>query len=318
MLVSCLAAGLIALSLVAADAALAQQYPTKPIRMVTAAIGGGADFSARLVALGLTANFNRQVIVDNRGFTAIEIASAAPPDGYTLLGYGSPLWLAPLTEENVRWDALKDFAPITLATNTPNLLVVHSSVPVKTVTELVALAKSRPGELNYASGSPGATSHLGAELFKSMAGVNIVHVPYKGNGPALNAVISGQVQLIFANVAGVTPHIKTGRLKGLAVTSLQPTDLAPGVPTVSASGLPGYELVTSIAMFAPARTPASIIRLLNREMNQVLQRPDVRERALAVGVEAIGTTPEQLTAAMKSEIARFSKVAREAGIRGGR
>lgn len=299
-----------------AGAVYGQGYPNKPIRMVTAAIGGGADLTARIVAQGLSASLGRQVIVDNRGLTAIEIASSAPPDGYTLLAYGSPLWLAPLTQDKVTWDPLQDFAPITSATNTPNLLVAPSSLPVKSVQELVALAKARPGELNYAAGSPGSTSHLGAELFKAMAGANIVHVPYKGNGPALTALIGSQVQMMFANVALVTPHIRSGRLKGLGVTSLQPTELAPGVPTV-ASALPGYELVTNISVFAPARTPAPVIRFLNQEIVRLLNRPEVKEKALSMGVEAVGSTPEQLTAAMKAEVARFTKVVKDAGIRGG-
>jgi tripartite-type tricarboxylate transporter receptor subunit TctC len=293
----------------------AQGYPTKPIRMVTAAIGGGADLTARIVAQGLSASLNRQVIVDNRGLTAIEIASSAPPDGYTLLAYGSPLWLAPLTQDNVTWDPLKDFAPITSATNTPNLLVSPASLPVKSVQEFIALARARPGELNYAAGSPGSTSHLGAELFKAMAGANIVHVPYKGNGPALTALAGGQVQMMFANVALVTPHVKSGRLKGLGVTSLKPTELAPGIPTV-ASALPGYELVTNISVFAPARTPAPVIRFLNQEIVRLLNRPEIKEKALSMGVEAVGSTPEQLTAAMKAEVARFAKVVKDAGIRG--
>jgi tripartite-type tricarboxylate transporter receptor subunit TctC len=298
-----------------AGAGYGQNYPTKPIRMVTAAIGGGADLTARIVAQGLSASLNRQVIVDNRGLTAIEIASSAPPDGYTLLAYGSPLWLAPLTQDNVTWDPLKDFAPITSATNTPNLLVSPSSLPVKSVQEFIALARARPGELNYAAGSPGSTSHLGAELFKAMAGASIVHVPYKGNGPALTALIGGQVQMMFANVALVTPHVKSGRLKSLGVTSRKPTELAPGVPTV-ASALPGYELVTNISVFAPARTPEAIIRFLNQEIVRLLNKPEIREKALSMGVEAVGSTPGELTAAMKAEVARFSKVVKDAGIRG--
>ena len=302
--------------LMIAGAAYGQSYPTKPIRMVTAAIGGGADLTARIVAQGLSASLGRQVIVDNRGLTAIDIALSAPPDGYTLLAYGSPLWLAPLTQDNVHWDALKDFAPVTSATNTPNLLVAPSSLAVKSVGELIALAKARPGELNYAAGSPGSTSHLGAELFKSMAGANIVHVPYKGNGPALTALIGGQVQIMFANVALVTPHIKSGRLKGLGVTSLHPTQLAPGVPTV-ASALPGYELVTNISIFAPARTPAPVIKFLNQEIVRLLNLPEIKDKALGIGVEAVGSTPDELTAAMKAEVARFSKVIKDAGIRRG-
>ena len=298
-----------------AGSASGQKYPNKPIRMVTAEIGGGADFTTRLVALGLTGSLGRQVIVDNRGIAAMEIVANAPPDGYTLISYGSPMWLAPFTRERVAWDPVKDFAPITLATNTPNILVVHPSVPAKSVQELVALAKARPGTLNYAAGSPGATSHLGAESFKSMAGIDIVRVSYKGNGPALNAVLANEVQMMFANVAIVTPLIKAGRLKGLAITALQPSALAPGVPTVASAGLPGFELVTSISVFAPAGTPAAIIKFLNDEIVRVLHKPDIKEKFFNSGIEVAGGTSADLAATVKSEMAQYGKIIKDAGIR---
>jgi len=293
---------------------LGQNYPTKPIRMVTAQIGGGADFTARLVAQGLSSAVGRSVVVDNRGLTSMQIVANAPPDGYTLLCYGSPMWIGPLMQD-VSWNPVKDFAPITVATKTPNILAVHPSVPAKSVRELIALAKARPGELNYASGSPGATSHLGGELFKSMAGVDIVHIAYKGNGPALTALIAGQVQMMLANVAGVLPHVSAGRLTALAVTSAQPSALAPGLPTVSAAGLPGYELVTTVSLFAPAGTPAPLIKLLNQTLVRVLNSADIKEKFFRTGVEVEPGSPEELMATMKSEIAQFGKVVKDAGLR---
>ena len=196
-----------------ASPALSQNYPSKPIRIVTSTAGGGADIVARLIAQGLSASLGPQVLVDNRnGMIAGEIVAKSPPDGYTLLVYGSTLWLSPFLRSNVSWDPVRDFSPVSLAVNSPNIVVVHPSLPVKSVKELIALAKQRPGQLNYGS-TIGGSTHLSAELFKAMAGVDIVHIPYKGNGPALNAVIGGQVQLMFSTTAAASPQVKSGRLR---------------------------------------------------------------------------------------------------------
>ena len=244
--------------------AFSQSYPLKTVRIVTSAVGGANDLIARLIAQGIADPLGQPVIIDNRGVISIELVSKAPPDGYTLLLFGPPMWVAPLLQ-NTPYDPVRDFAPITLLVRNPNILVVHPSVPVKSVKELIVLAKARPGELNYSSASTGGPTHLAGELFKAMAGVNIVHVPYKGGGPALNDLIGGHVQLTFDG-SNLVPHIKSGKLKPLAVTTLTPSALFPELPTVAGSGLPGYEAVALHGVFAPAKTPDTVINRLNQEM----------------------------------------------------
>ena len=300
----------------AAGGASGQSYPYKPIRIITSEPGSGTDLMARLIAQRLTDSFGRQVIVDNRGGTlAREVVLRAPPDGYTLLLSGTSLWLSPFMREHASYDPVRDFLPITLAASSPNVLTVHPSLPVESVRDLVALARSRPGELNYGSGSTGAPTHLAAELFKAMAGVDIVRIAYKGTGPAINALLGGQVQLMFVSTTSVAPHIKSGKLKALAVSAAQPSALAPGLPTMTATGLPGYEATSLFGMFAPAHTPAAIIGLLNREIVQVLNRTEVRERLFNSGVEPVGSSPAELAATMKSEMAKWGKLIKSAGIR---
>ena len=301
--------------ILAAGVVSAEKYPYKPLRVVTAAAGGGNDLVGRLIAQGLTATLGKQVIVDNRGGIAAEIAAKAPADGYTLLFYGSAVWTTPFLRDNVPYDPVRDLSPITLATKAPDIVVVHPSVPVKSIMELITLAKAKPGQLNYATGTMGASPHLAAELFKAMAGADIVRVPYKGTGPSLNAVIAGEVQLMFPDAGPVMPHIKSGRLRALAVTSAEPSALAPGLPTVAASGVPGYEAVSMLGMFAPARTPPLLIKRLNQEVVQILMKVEVKERLLNAGTEAVGSSPEQFAATIKSEIAKWGKVIKDAGIR---
>ena len=298
--------------------AWAQNYPSKPVRIVTAEPGGGNDLASRLIAQGLTASLGQQVIVDNRGGSGLAAGDAvykAQADGHTLLLYGSTIWLLPFMRDNVPYDPVKDFLPITMPVISPNIIVVHPSVAAGSVKELIALAKSKPGELNYASSGTGAATHLAAELFKAMAGVNIVRVPYRGSGPALNALISGQVQMMVSTTAAGWPHVKSGRLKALAVTTSQPTALAPGLATVATTGLPGYQSATVSGVFAPARTPAAIISRLNDEIVRVLKLPEVKERFFNAGVEIIGSTPEQLAATVKSEMTVLGKLIKDVGIR---
>jgi tripartite-type tricarboxylate transporter receptor subunit TctC len=308
------------LSLTFASApASAQSYPTKPIRVVTSAPGGGNDFTARAIAYSISGSLGQPWVVDNRGGAggaiAAELVARAPPDGYTLLVYASNIWIIPLLR-SVPYDPVKDLAPITWAARSPNTVVVHPSLPVKSLKELIALAKARPGQLMYGSAGTGATSHLSAELFKSMAKVDVLRVPYKANAPALNDLLSGQVQLMFSTASSVTPHVRSGRLRALAVTSAEPTALAPGLPTVAAAaGLPGYESISIYGVFAPAKTPEAIIRQLNQSIVAVLKQPDVREKFLNVGVETVGSTPEGFAAVIKADMARMSKVIKEAGIR---
>ncbi|MES2561255.1 MAG: tripartite tricarboxylate transporter substrate binding protein [Pseudomonadota bacterium] len=296
----------------------AQSYPVKPLRVVTAEPGGGNDFIARLIGQAAAPRLGQPWIVDNRGgaggLIAFEAVAKASPDGYTLLVYAGNVWTIPLLRKNVRYE-MKDFAPITWAARSPSTLVVHPSVPVKTVRDLIGLAKARPGQLSYGAGGVGSSTHLAAELFKSMAKVDILFVPYKGNGPAMNDLISGQVQLMIGTAGTVNPHIKSGRVRAIAVTSAEPSILAPGLPTIAASGLPGYESISIYGVFAPAGTPDAIIRQLNQAIVEVLKIPDVRERLFNVGVEAVGSTPEQYAEAIKADTARLSKVIKAAGIR---
>ncbi len=292
-----------------------QDYPNRPIRMLAPEIGGASDIVARLIGQGLAASLGQQVVVDNRGSIAPELGAKAPPDGYTILAYGSPLWLTGFLRAEVPWDPVKSFVPITLAASSPNVLVIHPSVTANSVKELIALAKAKPGELNFGTGSTGASTHLTGELFKAMAGIDIVRVPYKGNGPALNALIGGQVQLMFGNAGAVAPYLKSGRLRALAVTSPAPSALAPGLPTMAASGLPGFRADVPTGLFAPARTPAKLVTLLNRETLNVINRPDIREKFFNIGVEVVGGTPEEFASYIKTDMASWGKVIKTAGIR---
>ena len=289
-------------------------YPIKVVRIVTSAVGGGSDILARLIAPGLGNALGQQVIVDNRGALSAEIVAKAPPDGYTLLVNGSPLWILPLIRPSSPWDAVRDYAPISLAVNAPGILVVHPSLPVKSTKELIALARARPGELNYAAGTLGAGPHLAAELFKSMTGVKMVQVPYKGTGPGIVGLISGQVELMFPNAGSVMPHVKAGRLRALAVCSAEPSPLAPGLPTL-ASTVPGYESISPQGVLAPARTPPAIVNRLNQEIVRILNQPDMKEKIFNMSMQVIANSPAEFSAKIKADIARLDKVIRSAGIR---
>ncbi len=300
-------------------AAAAQSYPGKPIRMLAAEAGGGADLIARLVAQGMGATLGQQVLIENRGGSAVipaQIVAKAAPDGYTLLFYGTNVWLLPFLQDDLPYDPVKDLAPITMVAVSPNVLVVHPSVPANSVKELIAMARAQPGALNYASGGNGSSSQLAAELFKSMAGVEIVRVSYKGSGPALNDVVAGRVQVMFPNAASVTQHVKSGKLKALAVASGKPSALSPGLPTVAATGLPGYEYAASYGMFSSGGTPAAIINLLNQHVAQVLARDDVKQKLSNSGAEPVGNSPAEFGATVRSDMTRLGKVIRDAGIKG--
>jgi tripartite-type tricarboxylate transporter receptor subunit TctC len=300
----------------ASGAADAQPYPHKPIRMLTAEAGGSADFSARTLAQALSVSLGQQVVVDNRpsGVIPPDIVAKAQPDGYTLLLYSNGVWTLPLMQA-APYDAVTAFAPVSLTSRSPNFVVVHPTVAANSIRELVALAKAKPGRLNYGSGAPGAATHLAGELFKSMAGVDIVRIPYKGGGPALSALLGGQVQVMFPTAASVSPHVRSGRLRALAVTSAQPSPLFPDVPTVTASGVPGYVAEQNIGVFAPAKTPAAIVELLYREILGAVRRPEVKERFANAGVEPVGTTPREFAAVIKADVARMTILIRKSGIR---
>jgi tripartite-type tricarboxylate transporter receptor subunit TctC len=302
-----------ALALGAALPALAQEgYPTKPVRLVVPASGGGSDLVARLLAPRLTEALGQQVIVDNRGAIAADLVAKAVPDGYTLHVNGPPLWVMPLMRQT-SWDALRDFAPISMAVSSPSILTVHPSLPVRNVKELIALAKARPGQLNYAAGTIGAAPHLAAELFKAMTGVNIVRVPYKGSGPALIGLMTGEAQIMFPAASGID-YIRQGKIRALAVGSAERSPLLPGVPTIAESGVPGYESVSPQGVFAPARTPSGIVNRLNREIVRALNLPELKERLTPVGVQVVASTPEKFAAAIRADVERTSKLIRTMGI----
>jgi tripartite-type tricarboxylate transporter receptor subunit TctC len=304
------------LGTIAASVTAADSYPSRPIRFVTAAVGGGNDFAARVIAQGLSANLGQQVIVDNRGGSHIPqlIVSKATPDGYTLLVQNNTVWVAPLLEK-VGYDHWKELAPISLTARTPNILVVHASLPVSSVKELIAAAKAAPGELNYASGVVGSSNYIAAEVFKAMAGVNLTRIGYKGTGPALIDVMSGQVKIMFATTTSSWAHVKAGRLKALAISSAEPSPLAPGLPTIAASGVPGYKAESIYAMWAPAGTPQPVLARLHQEVVKVLTTPENRERFRNAGADVVASTPEVLAAEIKSEVTRLEKIFKGAGIR---
>lgn len=297
-------------------AANAQEFPTRPMRIVTSAVGGSADLVARLIAQGLTSSLGQQVIVDNRptGIIPGEIVVKAPPDGYTLLFHGSSVWMMSLLQK-IPFDPVKDLLPITLAASTPNLVVVNPALPAKTIKELIALANAKSGALNYGSGATGSSSHLAAELFKYMAHVNIVRIPYKGQGPAVLALLGGEVQMSFATSGSVAGHIKSGKLRALAIATAKPSALAPGLPTVAESGLPGYQSASNAGMFAPVGTPVRLIILLNRAIVQALNRQVVNDLLFKDGTEVVGSSPQEFAASIKAEMASLGKVIKAAGIR---
>ena len=299
-----------------AGAAAGQTYPTKPIRIVTAPAGGGNDFVARVISQGLTGSLGQQLVVDNRPAGLIgELVAKAPADGYTLLVVGSVLWLTPFLQDEVPYDPVKDFSPISFTVQSLNILVVHPAVAAKSVRELIALARAKPGQLNYATGATGASNHIAAELFKSMAGLDLVRIPYKGSGPAVNDLLSGEVHMMFPTTAAGLPHVRAGRLRALGVASLQPSALAPGLPAVADSGLPGYESVVVYAIFAPAKTPVPIVKRLHAELVQFLRSAAATERLFNAGMEVVASSPGELAIAMKSEMTRMGKLIKDARLR---
>ncbi len=295
-----------------------QGYPNKPVRIITAPTGGATDLVVRQIAHGLTGTLNQQVIVDNRGGAAGGVAALAvakaPADGYTLLAYSSNLWLLPFLRKDMPF-ALSDFAAITMLGSSPNVLVVHPSLPTQSVRDLIAFAKSRPGQLSYSSGGSGSTLHLSAELFKSLAGINILHVPYKSGGAGMLDLLGGRVEVMFPVAAAAMPHEKSGRLRLLAVTSAEPSPLVPGVPTIAAAGLPGYASELTVGLFAPAGTPPAIIERVNNDVARLLKQQDTRDKFIEIGLKTVGGSPEQVMATIKAEVIKWGKVIKEAGIR---
>ena len=269
-----------------------------------------------MIAQALSPRLNQQLVVDNRPTTVVpELVAKAPPDGYTIMTIGSSMWLAPFLQENVNYDPVKDFAPISLTGRSVNLLVVHPSVAATSTQELIALARARPGQINYATGATGTSNHLAAELFKHMAKVDMVRIGYKGSGPAVNDLIGGQVQLMFPTTGAGLPHVRANRLRALGVTSLERSALAPGLPTVAESGLPGYESLVLYALFAPAKTPAHIVARVQAEVAQGLKQPTIAERLFNTGIEVVASTPGDLAKAMQTEMTNLGRLIKDAKLR---
>ena len=303
----------------AAPPVFAQPYPDKPIRVIVPVPAGGTpDVVARMVSPGLSALLGQQLVIDNRGgaggLIGAELAAKAAPDGYTLF-FSSPgsLTILPHMHKKVEYDTLRDFAPVSLVASGPFLLITHPSVPVKTVKDLIALAKAQPGKLNYASAGSGAANHLAMELFKSMAAVDITHVPYKGAPQAVTDLIGGSVNLMFNSIPPVIQHIRAGRLRLLAVSSAKRSPQLPDVPTVSEAGVPGYEFTTWFGLLAPARTPPAILARLNAELVKVVHAPEMKAQLEIQGYDPVGGTPQEFSAFIRAENAKYAKLVRLSG-----
>jgi len=305
----------VAIMVLCAAAGRAQDhYPSKIVRIVTAAPGSNNDWGARLLGDEISPSLGHRVIVENRGGLAAEVVAKAQPDGYTVLFYGPAAWTLQLFR-GVGYDPVRDLAPVTLAMSSPIVLVVHPSLPVKSVKELIALARARPGDLNYASGTIGATPFIAGELFKYMAKVKIERVPYSGTGPSVIGLLGGEVEIMFPGAGSVWHFVQQNRLRALGVASAKPSALTPGLQPV-ALAVPGYEATSNIAFFVPAKTPAAIVSRLHRELVLALGKADVKERLLKGGVEAVGSSPEELGAYVKADIAKIEILMRNAGIKG--
>ncbi|HYH43184.1 MAG TPA: tripartite tricarboxylate transporter substrate binding protein [Burkholderiales bacterium] len=304
-----------------AASAHAQPYPAKPLRLVVPfAAGGGSDLVARTVAQKLTEALGQPVVVDNRagaaGTIGAEIVAKSPPDGHTLLmGSSGPLAINPSLYAKLPYDAARDFAPVALVTVMPFMIVTHPSLPAQSVKELVALARSRPGELNYGSPGNGSTTHLATELLKAMTGIRITHVPYKGVAPAATDLISGQVQVLTGDLSTLLPHVRSGRMRGIAVTSLRRSSLLPGMPTVAESGVAGYDATGWFGVLVPAATPAPVVERLNAAIVKGASSPDARERLAALGGEVASGSPAEFAAYVRSEAAKWGKVIRTIGVK---
>jgi tripartite-type tricarboxylate transporter receptor subunit TctC len=297
----------------------AQEYPNRPIRLIVPfAPGGPMDILSRAIGEGLTARLGQQIVVDNRGGASgtigTEIVSRAAPDGYTLLAGHSGTHVVNVSLfRKLHYDPVKDFAPITLTATLPMALVVHPSVPARSAAELIKLAKSKPGQINFATASSGGPTHMAAVLFQTMSGIDIVHIPYNGNAPALNDVIAGRVQMMFSNLLTSAPLARAGKLRMLAVSTGKRTQQAPEVPTIAETGIPGYDYTPWFAMFAPARTPRHVVQLLNSEIKRTLESPDMQQRFGKQAIDLTTSTPEELGELIRSEIPKWREVVKKSG-----
>ncbi len=295
-------------------------YPSKPIRFILPfPPGGGTDILGRLISERLAAALGQPVVIENRGGAGgnvgAEAAAKSAPDGYTILLVAPSLAISPSLYSKLNYDPVKDFAPISLVATVPNVMITHPSVPARTLAEFIALAKTKPGGMNFGSGGSGTSNHLAGELFNIVAGVKLVHVPYKGVNLAMNDVLGGQVQLVVIGIPAAAPHIKAGRLRALAVVAPKRSPALPDVPTVAEAGLPNFEVTTWYGVLAPAGTPRPIINRLNAELVKTMQVPDLKERLAAMATDPVTSTPEEFADLIKQEISRWAKVVREAGLK---
>ncbi|PYX72410.1 MAG: LacI family transcriptional regulator [Acidobacteria bacterium] len=313
--------GLILMAGGISNSALAQAWPTKPIRIVIAqAPGSATDVISRVVGNQLSVSLGQPIVIDARpgagGVLGTEVAARSAPDGYTLfMGNNSTHGSNPAVYAKLPYDAIKDFAPISFVASVPYVLVVDPKLPVSTVKEFIALAKSRPGKMNYASAGNGSTHHFCGELLKSMTGIDIQHIPYKGSGPGIAALLGGEVSMMFSNVADIGSQIKAGKVRALAVTAQRRSSILPDVPTMPEAGLPDFEVTSWFGLLVPAGTPSPVIGRLNAETIKVLRRADVKATLTAQGLEVAPGSPEQFAAHIQSEIARFTQIAKAAGIK---
>jgi tripartite-type tricarboxylate transporter receptor subunit TctC len=324
---SWLSIGLLGAALVCADSHAqpgrgdpAAAFPNKPIRiLVPSTPAGASDFLARLIGAKLSETWRQQVVIDNRagagGIIGSEIVARAAPDGYTLLIVATGYTVNPFLYAKLPYDTVRDFAPVTLLVSTTHVLVVHPSAAVNSIKELLNLARAKPGQFTYATSGIGTGGYLSVELFKKMAGVEMIGVPYKGAGEATAAVLSGQVQMLFTQVAPALPHVKTGKLRALATTSLQRSPELPDVPTLAESGLAGFQVDAWNGILAPARTPQEIVAKLQGQIAKILHSPEIRTRLASFGFEPVGNTPAQFAAMIKSEMEKWEKLIKEAGIK---
>jgi tripartite-type tricarboxylate transporter receptor subunit TctC len=301
--------------------ATAQAYPAKPIRWISPWPAGGAnDIFSRAIGQKIGESLGQQVLVDNRpgaaGTIGSDIAAKAPADGYTLVMGSSPTHaIAPALYPALPYDPLRDFSAVTLVGSVPNVLVLHPSVPAKTVKEFIAVAKARPGKLNFASTGNGTSQHLSAELFKFMAGLDMVHIPYKGTAPALTELVAGQVDLAFENMPALIPHIQAGRLRALAVTTTKRSAVMPELPTIAEAALPGYDASVWFGVFAPAGTPRPVVERLHGEILKALQTQDLKSRMVAMGTDVSGIGPDDFSAYVRKEIPKWANLVKAAGVK---
>jgi len=313
-------AGAGAACLLSAGMVHAQAWPARPVRyIVPFPPGGGSDVVARAVALKLSDVWGQQVVVDNRPGAATllgtDLAAKAPADGYTLLMASSSYAINPHLQQKMPYETLKDHAPVTQAAFQPYVFAVHPAVPARSVKEFLALARAKPGTLNFGSPGAGSGGHLAVEHFRLASNTHMVHVPYRGAAPALTDLIAGQIQFMFPTMLAVAPHVKTGRLRSLAVTSLKRSSVLPDLPTVAESGLPGFEATSWNGVMTPAGVPAPVIARIHRDVVQALRSPDVRDKLAADGAEAVGNSPQEFTRHIRSELEKWGKVIRAAGLR---